>query len=651
MGLRRSFGRVIFTKVAVLTAMLIAGQGKAIALNIGPLLDSCPQSDPAYEQIRRDFEIRRNGVPVGDVFCAEPASQLPLSQYTDELIVLQSLRSVYSMDLGANHLPWAPGTLYEWMKSKMTGIDISDTAAFSSCCETIDGKRFFIRKAQDDFNRDFDRQWIGISGDIGLYAHELRHLDGFPHTSCCGIPGGCDQTYDETNLTPYGIQWWLESHWLTGELYVGFSCLEPSQVAEAENWHLASCDGQFRERFCDNKPPLLSLPAMPGGECRVEDHPPDCSAATAQPAVLWPPNHGLRSVSVQGATDPDGDPVSILITGIRQDEPRLGSGTGNTCPDAGGIGTATAQLRAERSGFSTADGRVYHVSFTADDGRGSRCAGTVPVCVPYDSPPGPAQPACIDSGPLVNSSDCNPCGDYVIKAPEVCDGANLGGETCQTQGFDAGALSCNATCNGFDTAGCSIICGNGIRSGNELCDWPDLAGETCTNFGFDGGELSCNATCDGFDTQGCSVICGNGIRSGNELCDGPDLTGRTCMDLGFDGGALSCNATCNGFDTAGCSVICGNGIRSGDELCDGSDLGEQTCKTRGFGSGTLTCNGTCDGIITTGCSPCGNDHIDPGEMCDGTDLAGQTCVSLGFEPGVLSCNSACSAFVTLFCGI
>ena len=38
-------------------------------------------------------------------------------------------------------------------------------------------------------------------------------------------------------------------------------------------------------------------------------------------ASLWPPNHKLRTVTVSGATDPDGDPVAITITGVTQDEP------------------------------------------------------------------------------------------------------------------------------------------------------------------------------------------------------------------------------------------------------------------------------------------------------------------------------------------
>ena len=63
---------------------------------------------------------------------------MALSQYTDELIVLQGLRTIYYMDLGrSGHLPWTAGTLYGWMKSKIGGINIrtdstaSPSASFS----------------------------------------------------------------------------------------------------------------------------------------------------------------------------------------------------------------------------------------------------------------------------------------------------------------------------------------------------------------------------------------------------------------------------------------------------------------------------------------------------------------------------------------
>ena len=115
--------------------------------------------------------------------------------------------------------------------------------------------------------------------------------------------------------------------------------------------------------------------------------------------MLWPPNHQFEDVSIVGVMDSDGDPVAITITGITQDEPLNGGGQGNTCPDAIGVGTATASLRAEREGGG--DGRVYHISFTADDGRGGRCTTTVTVCVPHDQGQGRV---CVDQGPLVDST-------------------------------------------------------------------------------------------------------------------------------------------------------------------------------------------------------------------------------------------------------
>ena len=258
--------------IPAITAMF--WQCPAWAFDIGPLLESCPQHDPAYTQIRNDFEIRRNGVPVLDIPCTEPVSAIPVSQYTDELIAVQALRAVLYMDLGTP-LPWAPDMrLYDWMKSKQAGINIVDGASVSSCCGTIDGKLFFTWAAQDDFNRDFDRGWRGIAGDIDLFAHELRHRDGFPHVRCCTAQdpansnNACDQTYDESNLGPYGVQWWLNYHWLTGDFYTGFSCMDQTSVSEIANWHYAAVQPGPTSKFCTGGPPSVTLPAHPGGQCR-----------------------------------------------------------------------------------------------------------------------------------------------------------------------------------------------------------------------------------------------------------------------------------------------------------------------------------------------------------------------------------------------
>jgi hypothetical protein len=137
------------------------------------------------------------------------------------------------------------------------------------------------------------------------------------------------------------------------------------------------------------------------------NQPPDCSKAAASAPTLWPPNHKFVDESILGVTDTDGDSVTITITGIRQDEPVLqhGTGSGNFCPDGTGVGTATADVRAERGGNPNipGDGRVYHIAFSADDGKGGTCTGTVAVCVPHDQGHGGG---CIDEGPLFDSTVC-----------------------------------------------------------------------------------------------------------------------------------------------------------------------------------------------------------------------------------------------------
>ena len=109
--------------------------------------------------------------------------------------------------------------------------------------------------------------------------------------------------------------------------------------------------------------------------------PPDCDNAGPSQDILWPPNHKFHSINVVGVTDADGDTVIINIDSISQDEPVNGKGDGNTSPDGQGVGTDTAEVRAERSGTKKApgDGRVYHISFTASDGNGGSCSGEVTV--------------------------------------------------------------------------------------------------------------------------------------------------------------------------------------------------------------------------------------------------------------------------------
>jgi FtsP/CotA-like multicopper oxidase with cupredoxin domain len=128
--------------------------------------------------------------------------------------------------------------------------------------------------------------------------------------------------------------------------------------------------------------------------------PPDCSPVTPNPNTLWAPNHVLETITISGATDPDGDTVTLTINTVTQDEPINGLGDGDTSPDAALVAghSDQVQLRSERSGKG--DGRVYRIGFGGSDGRGGTCSATVNTTV--DKSKGLSGTA-IDSGLVFNS--------------------------------------------------------------------------------------------------------------------------------------------------------------------------------------------------------------------------------------------------------
>lgn len=127
-----------------------------------------------------------------------------------------------------------------------------------------------------------------------------------------------------------------------------------------------------------------------------KNQPPDCTGAHAKDDLLWPPNHEMQQVEIEGVTDPEGDPVLITVYGITQDEPLNVEGDGNTCADAV-IEDGVASVRRERTGDPNipGNGRVYTVYFIATDNRGGQCSGSVTLCVPHDMG---QRDTCIDDG-------------------------------------------------------------------------------------------------------------------------------------------------------------------------------------------------------------------------------------------------------------
>lgn len=254
--------------------------------DVDAFLDRCPTADPVFGKLLADFTITKDGLPVTfpPGACTEPVSAMPIAQYSDELSLLQALRAVYYMDKDrCGHLPWTSLSLYEWLKSKVGGFDINSSVTMDQCCGVRpDGSSFVWLRKNDASNREYHRTWEGAAAWIALLMHEARHRDGFPHVSCC--PSGanaCDQTYDETNLSPYGIQYWLERAWLSGAIHTGYTCLAPVRTLVIKNsLRGAATDGPTR--FCTNAPPLLTDVNNPPPACDQK-----CAASVTCVARSW----------------------------------------------------------------------------------------------------------------------------------------------------------------------------------------------------------------------------------------------------------------------------------------------------------------------------------------------------------------------------
>lgn len=194
---------------------------------------------------------------------------------------------------------------------------------------------------------------------------------------------------------------------------IGFDTARGSLSAQADTLSFAFDGVPIGENGVDGPYQLVDLIMFGAGQSAVQsrvyttgdyeagqfegfNQPPVCHDAAADPGFIWPANHALVPVAIEGIFDPDGDEVTVTVTGIMQDEPVNGSGDGHTAPD-GAIVEGAARVRAERAG--NGDGRVYHVHARAEDVLGASCERVVKICVPHDQ----SDTECGDGGPIHDS--------------------------------------------------------------------------------------------------------------------------------------------------------------------------------------------------------------------------------------------------------
>lgn len=120
------------------------------------------------------------------------------------------------------------------------------------------------------------------------------------------------------------------------------------------------------------------------------------------------------------------------------------------------------------------------------------------------------------------------CGDGSVVAPEVCDGTNVTDtagvtHTCASEGFTSGTLTCNGSCNGYNTSSCvTSLCGNSSIDSGEQCDTANIGTATCSSLGFSGGGTPGCSSCvltQGTCVNSTPVVCGDGVQGAGEECD------------------------------------------------------------------------------------------------------------------------------------
>ena len=195
-----------------------------------------------------------------------------------------------------------------------------------------------------------------------------------------------------------------------------------SQVTGATEWHINADEPDILDYDTSFKQDAQDALYEPNAY-RSSDHdpiivgldlnaPPVCETAVPSIDKLWPPNHQFVAIDVLGVTDPDGDPITIVIDSIFQDEAVNAPGSGNTAPDGRGLGTQTAEVRSERVG--NGNGRVYHITFTASDNQGNSCTGKVLVSVPLNN-----KGEAVDDGPLFDSTVLPNSSGLILNESEI----------------------------------------------------------------------------------------------------------------------------------------------------------------------------------------------------------------------------------------
>jgi hypothetical protein len=267
---------------------------------------------------------------------------------------------------------------------------------------------------------------------------------------------------------------------------------------------------------------------------------------------------------------------------------------------------------------------------------------------------------------------------------------STGGETSAAATSAGSTATTSSSTSSSTSAG--DPCGDGDLDPGELCDGDQLGGQTCVGLGapYIGGQLACAPSCAAYDVSGCDVDAAAPLVRLNEVLakgasEGPyagmgdlieivniggaaaDLSGWRLSDepllpddktivfaprtfLGPGERLVITESTGLPFGVSSSNpetltLLDAGGVAVDVVTFEGAAAAISYCRVPDGDGPWQSCLQTPGAANKPGEAPqptCGDGVLDEGEPCDGDQLDDATCATLGFDGGQLACTDACT---------
>ena len=202
----------------------------------------------------------------------------------------------------------------------------------------------------------------------------------------CTADGGAQATLDGLGSTVDGASAALDPNTSFSWTAPGITFVDPTSPTPSATFPLGTTTVTLTVAHTDPTT-LAVVSSQDTVDVVVADTTPPTLSLIPSPAVLWPPNHKLRSIElVVVATDVCDPSPDFVLESVTSSEPDNGTGDGDTTNDIQGVNAGTDDrsfsLRSERAGNGS--GRIYTVIGNVTDASGNATDGTAQVVVPHD---------------------------------------------------------------------------------------------------------------------------------------------------------------------------------------------------------------------------------------------------------------------------